>query len=99
MPPRKYKTLSRAFKEEAVRLLDHSGRPAAEVARELGLRRNQLYKWQEQTRAKGDAVFPGRGREGRQAEEVRRLRRELARVTEERDILKKAAAYFARESG
>ena len=99
MPPRKYKTLSKAFKEEAVRLLEQSGRPPAEIARELGIRRNQLYKWQEQIRAKGDEVFPGRGRQGRQAEEVRRLRRELERVKEERDILKKAAAYFAKESG
>ncbi len=99
MPPRKYKTFSKAFKEEAVRLLEQSGRPAADVARELGIRRNQLYKWQEQIRANGEEVFPGRGRQGRQEEEVRRLRRDLARVTEERDILKKAAAYFARESG
>ena len=99
MPPRKYKTLSKAFKEEAVRLLEHSGRPVADIARELGIRRNQLYKWQEQMRAKGPDVFPGRGRQSRQAEEMRRLRRELERVREERDILKKAAAYFAKESG
>ena len=69
------------------------------IARELGIRRNQLYKWQEQMRAKGHDVFPGRGRQSRQAEEMRRLRRELERVREERDILKKAAAYFAKESG
>lgn len=99
MPPRKHKTFTKAFKEEAVRLLEQSGRPGAAVARELGIRRNQLYKWQEQIRAKGAEVFPGRGRQGRQETEVRQLRRELARVTEERDILKKAAAYFAKESG
>ncbi len=88
MAPRKYKTFSKAFKEEAVRLLEQPGRPAAAVARELGIRRNQLYKWQERIRAKGAEVFPGRGRQSRHAEEVRRLRRELERVTEERDILK-----------
>ncbi len=99
MALRKYKTFSKSFKAEAVRLLAHSGRPAAEIARELGIRRNQLYKWQEQIRAKGHDVFPGRGHQSRQAEEMRRLRRELERVREERDILKKAAAYFAKESG
>ena len=99
MAPRQYKTFTKAFKEEAVRLLEQSGRPAAEIARELAIRRNQLYKWQQRIRAKGDEVFPGRGRQGRQDEEVRRLRRELERVKEERDILKKAAAYFAKESG
>lgn len=61
MPPRKYKTFSKAFKEEAVRLLEQSGRPAADVARELGIRRNQLYKWQEQIRAKGEEVGAGGG--------------------------------------
>ena len=99
MPPRKYKTFSKAFKEGALRLVEQSGRAATDVARELGIRRNQLYKWQEQIRAKGEEVFLGRGRQGRQEEELRRLRRELARVTEEGDILKKAVAYFAKESG
>lgn len=61
MLPCKYKTFSKAFKEEAVRLLEQSGPPAADVARELGIRRNQLYKWQEQIRAKGEEVFSGRG--------------------------------------
>ncbi len=64
MPPRKYKSFSNGFKEEAVRLLEQSGRPAADVARELEIRRNQLYKWQEQIRAKGEQVFLGRGRQG-----------------------------------
>ncbi|MFQ5804683.1 MAG: transposase [Candidatus Methylomirabilales bacterium] len=55
MAPRKYKTFSKAFKEEAVRLLEQSGRPAAEIVRELGIRRNQLYKWQERIRATGQS--------------------------------------------
>jgi|ERR1700688_250354 transposase-like protein len=99
MLPRKYKTFNKSFKEGAVRLLEQSGRAPAEIARELGIRRNQLYKWQEQRRAKGKEVFPGSGRQGRHSEELRRLRRELERVKEERDILKKAAAYFAKELG
>ena len=98
MERRKRTTFPKSFKQEAVRLLEQSGRPAAEIARELGIRRNQLYKWQEQTRAKGEEVFPGSGRQGRHREELRQLRLELERVKEERDILKKAAAYFARVS-
>jgi transposase len=93
------KSFSKAFKAEAVKLLEQSGRPAADVARELGIRRNQLYKWQEQMKAKGGGVFPGSGRQSRQSEEVKRLRKELEQVKEERDILKKAAAYFAKELG
>lgn len=96
----KRKTFTREFKLEAVRLLESSGRPAAEVARELGVRRNQLYKWKEQLTSKGEEAFPGEGRPaGDQQQEIARLRRELERVTEERDILKKAARYFAKESG
>lgn len=94
----KRRVFSRDFKLEAVRLLDRGDKPAAQLARELGLRRNQLYKWKDQLAAKGGAAFPGRGRKaGAEADEVTRLRRQLAEVTEERDILKKAAAYFARK--
>jgi transposase len=86
------------FKREAVRLLESGARPASEVAVELGIRRNQLYKWQAVLQRSGEAAFPGSGRRpADQESEVARLKRELARVTEERDILKKAAAYFARE--
>ena len=98
MEREKRTTFPKSFKQEAVRLLEHSGRPAAEIARELGIRRNQLYKWQEQMRAKGDDSFPGSGRQSEESEQLRRLKRENAQLREERDILKKAAAYFARES-
>jgi transposase len=85
------------FKQHAVQLLNAGHRPAAEIARELGIPRNRLYKWQKEVAGHGGA-FPGSGRQVEPAAELTRLRRELARVTEERDILKKAAAYFARES-
>lgn len=89
---------SKEFKLEAVRLLDLGRKPAAQLALELGVRRNQLYKWKEQLSGKGEAAFRGPGRHpADQSDEVARLKRELAKVTEERDILKKAAAYFARE--
>ncbi|OQW60685.1 MAG: hypothetical protein BVN28_08505 [Nitrospira sp. ST-bin4] len=85
------------FKRQAVELLNAGHRPAAEIARELGIPRNRLYKWQKDIAAHGGA-FPGFGRQAEPAAELTRLKRELARVTEERDILKKAAVYFARES-
>lgn len=96
---RKRKSYTREFKLEAVRLLEQGDRPAADVARELGIKRNQLYKWKEQLSGKGEAAFPGQGRPaGDKETEIARLKRELERVTEERDILKKAARYFAKES-
>ena len=95
----KRKRYSKEFKLEALRLMEESGKPAADVARELGIRRNQLYKWQEKLSAHGKNAFPGHGRRPAKEDEVARLKRELARVKEERDILKKAAQYFARESG
>jgi transposase-like protein len=92
-------TFTREFKIEAVRLLDRGDKPAAALAMELGVRRNQLYKWKEEIDARGEAAFPGQGRRNGQGaqDEVAQLRRELARVKEENEILKKAAAYFARE--
>jgi transposase len=78
------------FKRQAVQLLNAGPRPAAEIARELGIPRNPLYKWQKVVAVHGGA-FPGSGRQAEPAAELTRLRRELARVTEERDILKKAA--------
>lgn len=95
----KRKSFSREFKLEAVRLLERGDKPAAEIARELGIKRNQLYKWQEQLAAKGeDAAFPGHGRRTHDKDaEIARLKQELKRVEEERDILKKAARYFAKE--
>jgi len=95
----KRKKYSKEFKLEALRLMEDSGKPASEVARELGIRRNQLYKWQEKLSNHGNEAFPGSGRRPTSGDETARLKRELARVKEERDILKKAAQYFARESG
>ena len=60
MPKRQ--TFSKEFKLEAVRLLETTNKPAADLARELGVRRNLLYKWQEQLREKGEDAFPGKGR-------------------------------------
>ena len=58
----KRQSFSKEFKLEAVRLLVSKDKPAADLARELGVRRNQLYKWQEQLQSKGEDAFPGKGR-------------------------------------
>lgn len=94
----KRKTYTKEFKLEAVRLLESSDRPAVEVARELGIKRNQLYKWRDELSSKGDSAFKGPGRRPTdQDDKVAHLERENARLKEELEILKKAAAYFARE--
>ena len=95
----KRKKYTSEFKREAVRLMESSEKPPADLARQLGVRRNQLYKWKEQMDRRGSEAFPGMGRRSTQGDEVARLKRELERVKEERDILKKAAAYFAKELG
>jgi len=94
-----YKTYTREFKLEAVRMMEESGRPPAEIAMELGIRRNQLYKWKEQLQAQGEQAFASnRGRPKKENQsELTTLRQENERLKEELEILKKAAAYFAKE--
>lgn len=94
-----YKTYTREFKLEAVRLMESSDRPSSELALELGIRRNQLYKWKEQLAQKGEVAFTkskGRPKKEEQSEMLT-LKQENARLKEENEILKKAAVYFARE--
>ena len=83
------------FKIEAVRQIVERGHPVAEVSARLGVSQHSLYQWiKQQQKPAGQ-----RQEQLSQAEELRRLKAELKRVTEERDILKKAAAYFAKQSG
>ncbi len=84
---RKY---DRAFKIEAVKLVTERGTPVAEAAQNLGIHENLLHKWKQQYLEDTAEAFPGKGRLKPQDEEVRKLRRKLATVEEERDILKKA---------
>jgi len=85
-------SFTKEFTLEAVRLLESSGKPAAELARELGVRRNQLYKWQEQLKAKGNnGVFPGHGRRAGTEAELAKLKRENERLKDKNAILKKTA--------
>lgn len=94
-----YNTYPEAFKLEALSLMDASDRPASAIAMQLGIRRNQLYKWKEQMTKKGKVPTAQRGRPKKEDQsEAATLRQEVKRLREENEILKKAAVYFARES-
>ncbi len=92
-PRRKY---DREFKIEAVRLVTEDGRPVAEVARNLGIHENLIHNWKRKYIEDPQFAFPGKGRLKQADEELRKLKRQLTDVTEERDILKKALAIFSR---
>ena len=94
---RKYQTYSKEFKLEAIRLAENTDKPITELARELGIRVNQIYKWKEQLSKKQEDAFPGHGKQLGKDAEIAQLKKELAQAREENEILKKAAAYFARE--
>ena len=92
------KRYSREFKVEAVRLVVARGVTMAQAARDLGVHVNVLRNWVREYREDPQQAFPGVGQQKRDDAEVTELRREVARLKMERDILKKAAAYFAKES-
>ena len=101
MSTRKRQAFSPEFKREAVRLLEQGDKEAAQLARELGIKRNQLYKWKEEIDSYAEEAFPGHGNRPRNGkkDDSAALRAENKRLKEEIEILKKAAIYFARESG
>jgi len=92
------KKYPREFKLEAVRQLQSGEHSLSELSRRLSVSASELCDWRRQVEEKKDDAFPGHGKQRGEAGELTRLRRELERVKEERDILKKAMAYFARES-
>ena len=88
---------TRAFKVEAVELLLRGDKSGVEVARNLGIRVELLYRWKSEYENNREHSFPGMGHLADPEEErTRNLERELASVTQERDILKKALAIFSR---
>lgn len=93
-PRRRY---TREFKVEAVRLALQGERSQGEVSRDLGIPTSCLGRWIQKYQDDEQGAFPGKGRLKDDAEELRRLERELRRVQEERDILKKALAIFSKE--
>ena len=94
---KKRRTFPREFKEEAVRLVRESGRGVGEIARDLGVWETVLRRWMKQAE-----IDEGRGPEGalttEEREELRKLRRENKQLLMEREILKKATAFFAKQS-
>lgn len=90
------KVYTKEFKEEAVKLMQSSGKSAAQVARDLGISDNSLYNWQRQLAEKGADAFPGTGHQSALEEENRHLKRELEIARQERDIVKKVVSIFSR---
>jgi transposase len=89
---------SAEFKIEAVRMVTEQGLSVTQVARDLGIERSLLTKWKRELTSDPEHAFPGKGRLKPMEEELRRLRKELEVVRQERDILKKATAFFAKNS-
>ena len=92
------RVFSKEFKQEAVNLVTEGGQMATSVARNLDLHPNVLGRWVRQFKSDKEEAFPGKGKLSPQEEEIRRLRRELGSVKEERDILKKVVAIFSKPS-
>jgi transposase len=92
------RTFTREFKVEAVKPVTEQGRSFAEAAANLGIAESLLRNWKKNLLDQGDQAFPGKGHLPALEEELRRLRAENKRLQMERDILKKATAFFAKES-
>ena len=95
---KKRRTYTPEFKAEAVKLVTAQGYSVAEAARSLGLHETLLRSWKQALETGGDQAFPGHGHLTAIEEELRQLRAENKRLQMERDILKKATAFFAKEA-
>lgn len=96
---KKRKSHTEAFRREAVRLSDQPGRTATDVARELGIHAGQIYNWRTQFNKLSKhqfTVVEGTNYAKPESQEVRRLKKRIAELEQERDFLKKATAYFAK---
>jgi transposase len=94
----KRRYFSREFKRNAVQLVAEKGMAVGKVARELDIHPNLLHIWRRRLLAQGDKAFIGRGRVTPEEAEIKGLRKQLEKVRQERDILKKALAVFSKQS-
>ena len=94
----KRKHYSKQFKIDAVNLVTEQGFNVSEAARNLGIHHSSLRRWKRQLESDGNQAFPGKGNLSAEKQELDRLRKENKRLRMERDILKKATAFFAKES-
>ena len=94
--PKGRRRYDRDFKEGAVRLVLNGGRSVRSVARDLGIHENMLHRWKAEYLGDREHAFPGKGHMKPHEEELMRLRKKLADVEEEREILKKALAIFSK---
>ncbi len=94
----KRRTYSKQFKIDAVKLITEQNLPISEAARNLGINPNVLRRWKDQITEDSNQAFPGKGHMIPEKEELFQLRKEVQRLKMERDILKKATAFFAKES-
>lgn len=97
MAQKKRRIHSREFKIEAVRLIRDRGVSLAQASRDLDVHENLLRQWLKHFAADPQQAFPGKGVMKPEQAEIERLRREVTKLKAERDILKKAAAYFAKD--
>jgi transposase len=88
---------TKEFKIKAIELLEQSNKPLRQVARELGVAENNLYNWRRIYRNNQEKAFPNQPQLNEKDLELRRLKARIAELEEEREILKKAAAFFAKE--
>jgi transposase len=98
MGTRERRTFSAEFKKKAVEMILIDGKQEQEVARDLEISGTLLSKWKSDFMKLQEESFPGKGHQLRHEEELRQLKKKLARVTEERDILKKAVGFFSRDT-
>ena len=92
------KRYTKEFKEDAVSLVTEKGHKVAEAARNLGLDRRMLGRWVKEFQEDQGEAFRGNGKRTAEQEELRRLRAENKQLKLEREVLKKATAFFAKES-
>ena len=93
----KRRSYSREFKVQAVKMITEQGLSIREVSRDLGVSETVIRNWKRKLAEQGDQAFPGNGRVPADQERIRALELEVRKLRMERDILKKATAFFANE--